>query len=817
MTSVLMVTHFYPPHLGGIEQVAEEEVNRLQSNGVEVRVLTSTSGAPKGLNEPHVHRVKAIAPLKPFGVPFPVFAPSLIWRAAALVRSSEVVHVHDALYITSWVTALLCRLYRRPMVVTQHVARVDHPWRIVMVVQRLVYSSLARLVWRNARYIFYLNGNVKTYVVEQGVPSERLIALPNGVDLEQFRPPIDAEERMTCRRRLGLPLDAELVLFVGRLVPKKGYKDLIQAAQSQSEGGIALRDDGERSRSGGCGWTAVLVGDGAEVTPTSSVLPMGPLGRDELSTAFRACDVFALPSRGEGFPLTVQEAMASGLPVLTTDDPGYAMYDLDRRRVMLIEPGVGRLASAVQEIVADDERQASMGTYSRAFAEKHFSWPAHVAELTERYLTVRRPVERGRLVQNAVALLASAGATSLFGLLFWSLAARWFAVADVGVATSILSSVQLLAYFSLCGMSASFVRFVPVSRDPDGAVSAGVTLIGTVALVLGVGYALLLGPVSPSLAHAFHGLSAIALITFGVALTAVNLATDSVFIARRAAKWNPVVDGLLQGGVKVAVLPAFVMAAAAGPVIATVLGNAAAVVASVWLIRRRLGLRLRATAHLGVLRTMASYSASSYVSSILNLLPQLILPVLALRELGSRNAAWYFVAFQLALPLWAIPFAICESLFAEASHHPDRLRQLAVSSARLIALVVTPVALGLAVVAPYALEIFGPSYRAQATALLRILCLGAIPVALNSWTSFILRIRLQMRLLVVSNVVYVIVAIGLGLTVGASSLEGMGWAWNTSNLASALVAAWGLRGWRRSREPLELVGDAVELACASAS
>src|SRR5258708_3992401 len=128
---VLMVTHFYPPHMGGIEQVAEEEVRLLRDEGVDVHVLTTTTGARGTPGDASVHRVAAMAPLKSFGVPFPVPAPSVVWRAAALIRSSDVVHVHDSLYVTSWVAALLCRILRRPLVVTQHVGRVEHPWRLV--------------------------------------------------------------------------------------------------------------------------------------------------------------------------------------------------------------------------------------------------------------------------------------------------------------------------------------------------------------------------------------------------------------------------------------------------------------------------------------------------------------------------------------------------------------------------------------------------------------------------------------------------------------------------------------------------------------
>ncbi|MGJ0151748.1 glycosyltransferase family 4 protein [Streptomyces sp. CH8.1] len=77
------------------------------------------------------------------------------------------------------------------------------------------------------------------------------------------------------------------------------------------------------------------------------------LSAEDLADAYRACDVFALPSTAEGFPLTVQEAMASGLPVVTTDDPGYAPYGLDRGVALLVPRTVPALRAALDGLVAD--------------------------------------------------------------------------------------------------------------------------------------------------------------------------------------------------------------------------------------------------------------------------------------------------------------------------------------------------------------------------------------------------------------------------------------------------------------------------------
>jgi D-inositol-3-phosphate glycosyltransferase len=365
---VLVVCHYYPPHVGGIEEVARAEARGLAAEGLSVTVMTSRPAArgSSATFDPGVRvvRVRAFNTLERFGVPFPLFfPPSLVRQSWTEVRRADVVHVHDTLYVSSWVVALWCHLLHKPLVVTKHVAVVAHPWAVVALAQRLVYGTVGRYVCRCARMVFYVNSAIRDSLLSQGTCPARLAPLPNGVDLVAFAPAASAAERTALRRIFQLPPDRPLVLFVGRLVPKKGYRQLVDAAEGQDE------------------WIAVLVGDGDTVRPTLRVLPFGVRDRDSVRLLYRACDVFALPSRSEGFPLTVQEAMASGLPVVTTDDPGYDMYGLDPGLVTLLPADSPRLNEIISDLVADPQRRRQMAVYSRRFAEDNFSWDNHVSAL----------------------------------------------------------------------------------------------------------------------------------------------------------------------------------------------------------------------------------------------------------------------------------------------------------------------------------------------------------------------------------------------------------------------------------------------------
>ncbi|MFJ4030460.1 glycosyltransferase family 4 protein [Streptomyces griseoluteus] len=368
---VLLVSHYYPPHVGGIENVVHCEAMALTAQGAEVTVLTSADRSSTTV-EDGVRVVRVAAwngAERRAGVPFPLFSPALLTAGLRLARRADVIHTHDCLYLSSWAAGLAARLTRTPYVLTQHVALVDHPSGLVRSVQRAVYGGPGRALLRGADAVFTLNASVARFVRQHGVREHRAHHLANGVDTTHFRPAVSAAERALARKRFGLPTDRVLVLFVGRLVPKKGY-DLLLAAHTPD-----------------AGYDLVLCGDGdtRALRGRQGVHHLGAQSPEAVAHVYRACDVFALPSTAEGFPLTVQEAMASGLPVVTTDDPGYAPYLLDRHRVSLLPRDQGELQSELAELTADPERRTLMGEYSRTYAEKAFAWDDHVQTLLAHY------------------------------------------------------------------------------------------------------------------------------------------------------------------------------------------------------------------------------------------------------------------------------------------------------------------------------------------------------------------------------------------------------------------------------------------------
>jgi glycosyltransferase involved in cell wall biosynthesis len=187
--------------------------------------------------------------------------------------------------------------------------------------------------------------------------TRRPVVIGNGRDPAVFRP--DPEARRRLRAALGTPEERVVVVAVSRLVRSKGYGELAAAMAALSEAELWVV--GER-----------LESDHDE--DVSALLDEAGLGerlrrlgyRNDVSAVLAAADIFALPSYFEGLPMSVIEAMLSGLPVVASDIGGPREQVVDGVTGLLVPPRqVEPLAAALRRLAADPALRAALGSAGR--------------------------------------------------------------------------------------------------------------------------------------------------------------------------------------------------------------------------------------------------------------------------------------------------------------------------------------------------------------------------------------------------------------------------------------------------------------------
>ncbi|WP_430647051.1 glycosyltransferase family 4 protein [Agromyces sp. GXS1127] len=202
----------------------------------------------------------------------------------------------------------------------------------------------------------------------------RIEVIPNGVDLDRFRPPT-AEERAAARSELGLGHDQRVGVFVGHEFSRKGLSVAIRGLASAPSALLMVIG-------GNSDIIAEAHAEAIEHGVGDRVLFLGV--RKDLPTHFAACDFFVFPSAYEANALVVLEALASGLPVIATP-VGFAPEIIrDGENGYLVERDPKAVGARIEELATlDDEAFAALRGGARASAEPH-GW----REVARRYLAL---------------------------------------------------------------------------------------------------------------------------------------------------------------------------------------------------------------------------------------------------------------------------------------------------------------------------------------------------------------------------------------------------------------------------------------------
>ena len=212
-------------------------------------------------------------------------------------------------------------------------------------------------------------------------PKRDTLCVYGVVDLERFRP---VKDKQSIRRSLGLPEDKQLVLYVGYLWKRKGLRELFQAFESV----LAAQPNTKLLVCGAGDEEKAIKEAAANSKAEQSVQFIGSVDPDEIHKYMQAADVFTLPSYAEGMPNAVMEAMACGLPVVTTSVGGLPAALAGNDGAILVPPrDVASLAKALTSLLSDAEKQSRMGIAARELAERDFGVQRSAQRILE-YLAI---------------------------------------------------------------------------------------------------------------------------------------------------------------------------------------------------------------------------------------------------------------------------------------------------------------------------------------------------------------------------------------------------------------------------------------------
>jgi len=377
-----------PPHLyfGGVERRIIEVAKRL-ANKAYTRVY---SGTKKGFNESSRIDGTILIPCFSTDMFFPLDNWSFnktISKAFDAIKAD----VYEAHTVSGYgfLKAVKKRKTVRPFIQTIHGVLADEYMQSSKSVFPTLRTKLSNFImWRlsmiekfsakNAILVVTVSKySVKKIVQFYNIDETKIRIVPNGVDPQKFRP-IEGLEKV--KHKMGID-GRQCVLFVGRLVPRKGLNFLMEAAKH------VVKESKET--------VFVVVGEGPlknysvsyskKEGLSDNFVFLGDVRDDVLPTIYNCADVFVNPSIQEGQGLALLEAQATAKPVVAFHVGGIKEAVSDKETGLLVKPDSYDLANAILNLLSDRSRREKMGRRGRDFVCKNFSWDASAQKMFQIY------------------------------------------------------------------------------------------------------------------------------------------------------------------------------------------------------------------------------------------------------------------------------------------------------------------------------------------------------------------------------------------------------------------------------------------------
>lgn len=355
----LLVTNDFPPKIGGIQSLLWEWWRRLPPDSFAVLTSPYAGADVFDAAQPfHIERTR-----EPVLLPHPW----MVRRIDAMARAvnADLVVLDPALPL-----GLVGPSLALPYDVVLHGAEVTVPGRLPLSKQTLAY------VLRRARHVVAAGGYPASEAEHAAGQTLPITVVPPGVDTERFRPLTDAE-RSAAREQFGFADDAEVVVSISRLVPRKGFDTAIRAAamlrSSRPKLVLAISGSGRDEKR-----LRALA-----VSLNAPVVFLGRVSNDDLPRLFGCADVYAMLCRNrwggleqEGFGIVFLEAAACGVPQVAGESGGAAeAVDDGNTGIVVREPENARhVAAAFEQLLNDPVRARAMGVAGRERAIREFSY-----------------------------------------------------------------------------------------------------------------------------------------------------------------------------------------------------------------------------------------------------------------------------------------------------------------------------------------------------------------------------------------------------------------------------------------------------------
>jgi glycosyltransferase involved in cell wall biosynthesis len=383
--NILQVYPYYPPayERGGALRVVHRLATKLVSRGHNVSVFTTDAHGEKGridqenqvdvdgLNVKYFRNLSNQLVNK-LNLPLPL---AFFTCLNSGISDYDIVHIHGFPHLMAVAAARVARRQEIPYIITPHGAVNQPNEEQPPLLRRLFVKAFRDMILSGAQKVTALTTDETARLREINIPEEKIIKIPNGVEIEGLQ----TESGTDFRSRHNLE-EQTIIGFIGRLHKKKGLDIVLECAERFEDSSdlsfiIIGPDDG---------YGATLRAK-IEERDIDNVSLLGFVTESEKIAALDAIDIFLHPSYREGQPMAILEACATGTPVVISEH--CALPEVSNHNAGIItQSEADSVEAAIKRLVNSQELRSTMGKNAHKLVKDEFSWEQVIDKYESLYI-----------------------------------------------------------------------------------------------------------------------------------------------------------------------------------------------------------------------------------------------------------------------------------------------------------------------------------------------------------------------------------------------------------------------------------------------
>lgn len=376
--SILVISPFFYPHIGGSQRYIEELYVHVikQHPNVHVTVLTYNTDAVSSTEQYrglHIYRIPCFQILPgQFALPNPFALFSLLFRLST--KQFDVVHTHIRFFDSTWWAWLYANIIGAKSIFTEHVATHPvHQKKIVEQIAKLVDMTIAKFAIGRYTLVTTTNTPAKQFLEKTLGITRPIVVSYGGVDTTFFSPSKIPTKKSIPGVMRPFPKDTIIISYIGRLIWSKGVTYLLSAIKRLDK---VLPKNVIFILGGSGELFHFLKRDISRLHLSKRAFLTGPMDAVAVRNTLQATNIFIHPSHhNEGFPNSILEAASSGTCVIATDNAGTSEIITNKKTGLLIKQKSNKvIENALLWILAHPKKQKAMAQAAQIHTKQTFDW-----------------------------------------------------------------------------------------------------------------------------------------------------------------------------------------------------------------------------------------------------------------------------------------------------------------------------------------------------------------------------------------------------------------------------------------------------------